>query len=585
MSSDSPPLRELPHRAALSLRAALEARVALSLTEVRDGRDVVVWVSPEFERISGYNAEDLIGKDMAVLQTPMTDQDAVDALNRAIRSGETATATLLNRRWDGSPFWNTMVISPVLDDDGVVTHRVGHHTDSTVAVQDRAARAVEIERAARRNTRLQLLGDITQELITVLDINEGACRLATLTAEHFGDWATVVLAEGIDTIHQVHVRSRHDDPAHLAATAVLRDRGWTYGSPALMNALSGRESLVSVAFDIDPDIVDDIPDPEHRAAIRTLGAARAIVIPLHGREGLLGALAVLAGSPDALDDDDVRDLVHLGARAGLALDNARLYEREHDVAVTLQRSLLPQIVQAPGLDCAAVYEPASHGQDVGGDWYDVVPLPDGSVSVSVGDVVGHDIAAAAAMGQLRSSLRVEAWAGHSCAAVVDAVDELTQSLAMTSMATCVLAHLTAPDSAGTRRLHYTRAGHLAPLLIDADGNVRVLDDALTTPLGIPASRPAPEAVVTLGTGSSLVLFTDGLVERRDRSLPDGLAALRAAAAGLGPGRSAREIADALMAATDRGQREDDTCVLVVRLDPEAVPTPPSPAVPPTSRRA
>lgn len=564
MSLLRPPPRELPHRAALSLRAALEARVALSLTEPRDGANILVWISPEFERISGYNAEDLIGLDMSVLQGPTTDHAERERLDEGLKSGNTVSATLLNYAWDGTQFWNTMVISPVMDDDGVITHHVGYHTDSTADVLAREAHAEHIAQADRRNTRMHLLAEITQELTTVLDVSQGATRLAALATRHFGDWAVVVLADEAQQLTAAHVASVHTSDAERAAVDTLTDYTWVYDSPALTNAVEGRDGLVAKPFTINGRLIDNLSNPEHRNALHTLGAARAITVVLQGRDGPLGALGVISRSPDAFDDDDARDLIHLGARAGLALDNARLYEREHEVAVTLQRSLLPQIVDAPGLDCAATYEPASRGTHVGGDWYDVVPRPDGSVSVSIGDVVGHDIAAAAAMGQLRSSLRVEAWAGRPCAETIDSINHLVQMLGVTDMATCVLAQMDAPDANGVRQLHYTRAGHLTPFLIDPDGSVLALDGALTTPLGMPAPALVPESVIDFVPGAALVLYTDGLIERRDQPLPESLANLQCAAGALAAGLSAREITDRLVAATARGAREDDTCVLVVR---------------------
>ncbi|WP_052367187.1 GAF domain-containing SpoIIE family protein phosphatase [Paraoerskovia marina] len=564
MTTYRPPARELPHRAALSLRAALEARVALSLTEVRDGRDTLVWISPEFERMSGYNADDLVGQDMSVLQCDATDRADVDRLHAGLLKGETVRATLRNRRWDGSEFWNRMVISPVYDDEGTLTHHVGYHTDATADVEAVAAHAARIGRADRRNERMHLLAEITQELTTVLDMDEGASRLADLVAQHFGDWVVVVLADRDNGVGAAYVSTRRRSAGQLAAARPLAEStAWVHGSPALLNALRGGETLVAQPFDINSALIDQIPDARHRTSIRRLGASRAIAVTLQGREGPLGALGILSRSPDAMDDDDAQDLVHLGARAGLALENARLYQREHEVAVTLQRSLLPRLVDVPGLDCAATYEPASDGTDVGGDWYDVVPLPQGGVSVSVGDVVGHDIAAAAAMGQLRSSLRVEAWAGHHVAEAVDSVDHLVQTLGMTDLATCVLAQIDAPDSDGLRRLHYVRAGHLTPFLIDPDGTVVALDGALTTPLGVPTRGDVSESTVDFVPGAVLVLYTDGLVERRDRPLPAGIAELRAAAEALPPGLTAREVADQLVRATT-GQREDDTCILVVR---------------------
>jgi hypothetical protein len=189
---------------------------------------------------------------------------------------------------------------------------------------------------------------------------------------------------------------------------------------------------------------------------------------------VLGALTLLTQHPYGrrYGPRDVHLAADLAGRAGLAVDNARLYETEHAAAVTLQRTLLPAVPDVAGLQIAARYLVGVDGNQVGGDWYDVLQLPDGAVGIAVGDVVGHDLRAAAAMGQLRGVVRSYAWGGDQPGSVLDRCDQLVQGLEMAAMATAVYARLDPPDPDGTRTLHYANAGHPTPLLLTPEGRGR-----------------------------------------------------------------------------------------------------------------
>jgi anti-anti-sigma factor len=204
-----------------------------------------------------------------------------------------------------------------------------------------------------------------------------------------------------------------------------------------------------------------------------------------------------------------------------------LLERERRIAETLQRSLLPQqLPRIPGVALAGRYLPGAAGLEIGGDWYDVFLLPGGRVGLTIGDVVGRGLTAAASMGQLRTGLRAYALEAASPAAVLERLNRLVQELQTPEIATMVYAVLD-PE---TGRLTYAVAGHPRPLLAAADGTVRYLEGEGSPPLGVPG-EPCRDEVVTLEPGSTLLLYTDGLVERRDRSIDDGLEALRATMSG------------------------------------------------------
>ncbi len=268
-----------------------------------------------------------------------------------------------------------------------------------------------------------------------------------------------------------------------------------------------------------------------------------MVVPLRARGRVLGALTLASQHPYGrrYGQRDLHLAADIAGRAGLAVDNARLYETEHAAAATLQRSLLPAVPQVPGLQVAARYLVGMDGNQVGGDWYDVLNLPDGAVGVAVGDVVGHDLRAAAAMGQLRGVLRSYAWDGGPPGSVLDRCDQLVQGLEMAAMATAVYARLEPPDATGERLLRYANAGHPPPLLLGPDGTLLRLDANHSPMIGaVPGfgRREGPgrtEATVRCAPGSVLVLYTDGLTDIAGEDADERTALLEATIAGLAPG--------------------------------------------------
>jgi len=238
-------------------------------------------------------------------------------------------------------------------------------------------------------------------------------------------------------------------------------------------------------------------------------------------------------------------------------------EREHRIAETLQRSLLPdRLPEIPGVAFAARYVPATADAEVGGDWYDVVQLPNGHVGVAIGDVAGHGLRAASTMGQLRMALRAYAIEADSPVEVVRRIHQLMQRLHLMEMATLI--YLVFDPETGT--VTFTNAGHPPPLVIDPDGASSFLQDGLAPPLGTP---PHPgyyvERAAQLPFGSTLLLFTDGLVERRGDSLRDGLERLTEAAAL--PAADLDALCDRLLASMRGEEVSDDIALLALRSVP------------------
>jgi serine phosphatase RsbU (regulator of sigma subunit) len=261
------------------------------------------------------------------------------------------------------------------------------------------------------------------------------------------------------------------------------------------------------------------------------------------------------------DEAALRQLAGLGA---VALANALLFEREHQIAVTLQTSLLPDDLPSFGaMDFAARYVPAP-GTQVGGDWYDVIQLESGQVALVVGDVMGHGIKAASVMGQLRLAIRAYAIDGYSPSEVVSRVDRLLERLDETQIATLVYAVL----EPASGHITIVNAGHPPPVMVDPLGTAHLLSGAESVALGAGAATAVEservvhsEEGLTVPPGSRLLLYTDGLVEDRNRPLGEGIALLQQSVRGhVG---SAAELCDLVLSNVAPSQLEDDVCVLAV----------------------
>lgn len=241
-----------------------------------------------------------------------------------------------------------------------------------------------------------------------------------------------------------------------------------------------------------------------------------------------------------------------------------LYDAEHQVAETLQRSLLPQLPALPGLDIAARYLASGAGQQVGGDWFDVFPIAGGRVGLVVGDVIGHDLEAASAMAQIRASLRAYAIDGAEPAEVITRLDRLVDALGLTQLVTVVYGVLEPAESDGSRRLRYTNAGHLAPLRRRCDGRVETLGGGESVVLGAPIAVDHTQGETVLEDGEVVVMFTDGLVEVPGGSLDERLRRLADTIASQ-PDAAAEALCDRVLAGMSPQTLRDDIALLAVHV--------------------
>ena len=576
---------------ALRERAVLATDITFTITDPREPGNPLVWVNPSFTRVTGYEHDEAVGRNCRFLQGPKTDPAAVDGIRAAIADRRTHTTTLLNYRKDGTAFWNQLSISPVFDGAGTLVSFVGVQTDVTERVRVEAEReaAFAAEQSARQEAelarsiaeqarsdaeraqvdaeaaqgRLALMAEATSALIATLDMDELLDRLATLCVPRLADWVFLTLVDEYGEVRGTAGRHRDGRQEDLGRIAV-HARHLPPRSPSRRSIAGSRSVLLA---DLTREQVHEIiDDPEVEAAFLRLGGASVLTVPMVARRRTLGAMALVMGTGGRRFGRDEVDLAEdLAARAALAMDNVRLYQQEHTVAETLQRSLLPELPEIPGLETAAHYVSASTAADVGGDFYDLLPLPDGSVGIAVGDVVGHDVAAAAAMGHLRGVLRAVVWEAEDRdpGVALARVDRLVQGLQVASLATIVYARAVPPETPGAPwRLHVANAGHPPMLLRMPSGGVRLVDGATGLLVGVDAGTHRETITLDVPAGSTLVAYTDGLIERSGQDMDQGIHELCERLAAAPVDAPPRDLCDAAVAgALDH---RDDVALIAVR---------------------
>ncbi|WSU63634.1 SpoIIE family protein phosphatase [Streptomyces sp. NBC_01104] len=449
----------------------------------------------------------------------------------------------------------------------------------TVAtLRDTTELQVVTGRAETVRERLLLLYRAGARIGTTLDITTTARELAEVAAPGFADCATVDLADSVLRGEEPEAPSGNVmDVRRTAVSGVGPDHplyplgrviGFVPTSAEGIGSSSGHTWMV-------PDLTAShqwrLPDPAQSARILEFGFHSLLSVPLHARGVILGMANFWRAQNEApFDAEDLSFAEELVARAAVSVDNARRYTREHEMAVTLQRSLLPSALpEQNALDVAYRYLPAQAG--VGGDWFDVIPLSGARVALVVGDVVGHGLHAAATMGRLRTTvhnfstldLPPDELLGHLDELVVRMDQDEGAGGGSITGATCLYAIYDAVSG----RVCVARAGHPGPALILPDGTVEFPEIPAGLPLGI-GGMPFEATELEVPEGSRLVLYTDGLVERRDQDIDEGMEQLRGALAGRD--RTPEETCDDVLEALLSNRPGDDVALLVARtrtLDP------------------
>ncbi|MFE0889764.1 SpoIIE family protein phosphatase [Streptomyces rochei] len=524
IATDQKQLRELETGLALTSRLFHHAPFGVAVLDP-DLRYMLV--NPVLEKIHGKPAGETVGRHPSEV-IPVPDTSRIEAaMHRVLATGE----PLLNQP--------TLSTTPS-DPDPRAEHawsasyyrlqdQRGHILGVAVTVVDDSERHRAAAEAGRVRGRLATLAEAGMRIGSSLDLDRTAHELADIAVDDLADVAAVDVLDVIFTaadpavpdtgqgtaFRPLAVAARPPTDAVRAADPVgesviyAADRLVTQcvrtGRPVLVPHLTA-ESFRRLGTRPDSGILD-------RA-----GAHSYLAVPLRAHGCVLGALSLLrVHDPRPFDEDDRDFAVELADRAAICVDNARWYRHERDTALALQRSLLPhRAPDRPGLGIATRYRPADDTSEIGGDWYDVLPLAGDGTALVIGDVMGSGATAAATMGQLRTATRALARLDLPPGAVLSGLDSLAEDLD-SSFATCT--YLTCRPAAGTCEI--ATAGHLPPVVIRPDGTTGLIDPAPGPPLGIGGTTFTTHRL-TLAPGSRVLLYTDGLVETRTDPIDDRL---------------------------------------------------------------
>jgi serine phosphatase RsbU (regulator of sigma subunit) len=443
-----------------------------------------------------------------------------------------------------------------------------HRTDELPVV---TADGQGAEPAEADTERLRYLAEVSEAMISTLDTGESVSKLADLVVPRLCDWAAITII-GDDGVSYDGAYA-HRDPeraADLVTYMEKRTRGTQSDDSPMAAALLTGEPI-SVPF-IDPALVEPaLSSDEVREAWRRLDPASFTIVPLRARSETFGALGLVNTSTRPPHTEmEIATAVEVARRASLAIDNTRLYGRQLQVAETLQRSLLTPPPRPDKLQIAVRYQPAAGNMHVGGDWYDAFQQPDGATLLVIGDVVGHNVDAAAAMGQIRSVVRGIAYdRQEEPAQILTRVDEVLTGLRIGTLATALIARMEqTPEQVplGLRTLRWSSAGHLPPLVLRAAGGTEMLDTRPETLLGTEVKPARSDHLATLFPGDTVVFYTDGLVEHGRTGIDEGLDRLIDLVEELRDSEL-DALCDGLLDRIVSQRSDDDVAIVAVRCEP------------------
>ncbi|MFF0522899.1 SpoIIE family protein phosphatase [Actinomadura nitritigenes] len=426
---------------------------------------------------------------------------------------------------------------------------------------------------ADENETLTFLSEAGQQIGGSLDHLQAARTLAEVLVPRVADFAAVELLEGV-AADSAQPSADLDETAVMRRVAVAHNDEpgrWERIVPEGETLVLGRGTPFVRAMRTGRAVHVPQVDAEFAARLSASFAGRdltplftgrdLLIVPLIARGRVLGTFKLLR-KPDRprFDDLELAMVDELARRAALCVDNGRLYRREVQVAQELQRSMLPaDPPEVPGARVHYRYRPAGQAAQVGGDWFDAFPLPGRRLGIVVGDVMGHGLTSAAIMGQMRTAVRTLAVEDMRPDLLLRQLDELARRLGEGYVATC----LYAVYDPVARRCSFANAGHVPPVLVSESGESRVLPVPAGLPIGV-GGEPFETMEIEVEDGSRLVLCTDGLLERRDRDIDQGLDELRVLLAG--PDRPLDATCDALLDALATTAPADDIAIVAVGLD-------------------
>lgn len=534
----------------LLARATHVARNAICITdaELDAPGPRILYVNPAFEQMTGWSRDEVLGRDPRFLQGPLSDRIVLDRLRADLAAGRPFQGETYNYRKDGTPFRMSWRIAAVRDTTGRVTHYVAAQDDVSAVREAEDLLRDHADDLEHDTDWLGVLVDLGVDLARTSDADDVLAKVVQAAVGPLGaDQAAVVLVDeerdewvvsSIDGVPGVLRGSRFDPQANALVQEAL-----DHGRPLFRS-----ESGAAIGAGLG----------------EVTGAAVVVPIGIAAEQGAYGALVIRWDAPRRFRPAERTHLGLLGRLTTMTHRKTQALENQRSLAVELQAALLPDLGDLPGLEASWRYLSVADDAVVGGDWYDAVPLPDGSVALFVGDVAGHGAPAAALMGEVRFTARGLLRAYVEPGELLDELDAaLLASHAPGRALATTCAILVCPD--GTIR--YSGAGHPHPVIRRADGSLDVLDGARSRLLGAATSAVArPTAVDHLGSGDTLVAFSDGVFEVRDLGYDDAYRRL------LGRLAAAEDTPDGLCDAAvgaghhgvDPGAFRDDVVVLAVR---------------------
>ncbi|MEU8588956.1 SpoIIE family protein phosphatase [Streptomyces sp. NPDC048664] len=562
IAADHTALQQVETNLALCERLVNQSPIGLALM---DPELRCLLVNPALERIDGIPAKEHIGRHLReTLAFP--DIDTIEsALQQVLATGTPLLDQYAVGRTPADPdndhAWSLSFYR--LEDPG---GRVLGAATSVVDVTERHRAAIEADRARRR---LALIADASARVGTTLEVDTTARELAEIATPVLAD---VVAVDVLDSALACRRTSKPDTGPELFRALALKASHPTvalraadppgdlasYEGDRLVTLCvhSGRPVLVRHVG--DQDLSRIARDPEATTLLARAGVHSYLAVPLIAHGEVLGALDLKrTRNPVAFDDDDVVLASELAGRAAVAIDNARWYQSVRNTALTLQRSLLPaHPLQHTGLELATRYQPAQTTSEVGGDWYDVIPLAGDKTALVVGDVMGNGIDAAATMGRLRTATCAYADLDLEPDAVLQHLDKITCDLEH-YIVTCVYAVYDPHE----RTCRIANAGHMPPALVGPGHAPTLLELPAGAPLGV-GGVPFETTTVRLDEGDLLILYTDGLVETRHHPIDDRLDLLLSLLDE--PRRPLEETCDLLLYGLRHPDDHDDVALLVAR---------------------
>ncbi|MER8058376.1 SpoIIE family protein phosphatase [Streptomyces sp. SID8366] len=562
LAADRSTVRRLEQDVALSERMVMQSPAGLAVldTELR-----FVSVNPALERINGRPAAEHLGRRMADV-VPELDIAGMEAgARRVLETGAPLIDHIVVGRTPADPdAEHTWAVSLYRLDDAA-GHVLGVACSvADITEQHRAAREAE---AARR--RLAVIADAGARIGTTLELDRTARELAEVAVPELADVAAVDLLEAVvegrpstlgpaDAAVLRALALRPEDASDAVRAADTPGRIARYAPDRLVTECVRTGEAVLVPRVKDEDLPRIARSPEAAVLLGRAGLHSYLAVPLIARGEVLGALDLKRTvNARPFDADDVLLARELAARAAVQIDNARWYQNARNTALTLQRSLLPSSPPVTtGLEVASRYQPAGATSEVGGDWFDVIPLEGGRTALVVGDVMGSGIGAAATMGRLRTATTTLTALGLDPAVLLAHLDKTTSALDH-SIATCVYA----VHDPRLRQCRIANAGHLPPARIRPGRPPELLDLPTGVPLGV-GGVSFSTVTVDFAPGDELVLYTDGLVETRHHTLDERLDLMLSLLTD--PTRPLEETCDLLLRTLHHPDNHDDVALLIAR---------------------